>query len=218
MSRIHLKTSTDHHLKTSAISEPQSNHDRSEEYLFNFMSNTSVSSTEPTRIPLNDTFTSTDSVNIADPIVQSAIRRNTLMDAPEERRNQAATDRSTGSLYDYDYGHEDESPQTGGFAGESEERLSESHNNIALSSASLNAIARNEFMPNAGFKRASMGASQDIIPQHQSRNNNVHLASKLGQMSTPSSRNKVSFSQGMDYQEMTRCLWRFWQKKIVDLS
>ncbi|KAJ3258917.1 hypothetical protein HDU77_002103 [Chytriomyces hyalinus] len=197
----------------------------SEEYLFNFMSNTSTSSTEPTRIPLNDTFMSTDSVNIPASIVQSAIRRNTLMDAPEERRNQAAIDRSTGSLYDYDYGHEDEIPQARVFAGESEERLSESRNNIALSSASLNAIARNEFMPNAGFKRASMGeprasyvkiqphqqsnrptaASQDIIPQHQSRNNNSHLASKQNQISSPSSRNKVSFSQevGMNrnYQE-----------------
>ncbi|KAJ3233856.1 hypothetical protein HDU78_006186 [Chytriomyces hyalinus] len=129
----------------------------SEEYLFNFMSNTSASSTEPTRIPLNDTFMSTDSVNIAAPTVQSAIRRNTLMDAPKERRNQTAIGRSTGSLYDYDYGREDENPQAGGFAGESEERLRESHNNIALSSASLNAIARNAYMPNAGFKRASMG-------------------------------------------------------------
>ncbi|KAJ3400637.1 hypothetical protein HDU80_006736 [Chytriomyces hyalinus] len=197
----------------------------SEEYLFNFMSSTSASSTEPTRIPLNDTFISTDSVNIAAPIVQSAIRRNTLMDAPEERRNPAAIDRSTGSLYDYDYGHQDEIRQAGLFAGESEERLSESHNNIALSSASLNAIARNEFMSNAGFKRASMGeqrasfvkiqphqqsnrptaASQDIIPQHQSHNNNAHLASKQNQISSPSSRNKVSFSQevGMNrnYQE-----------------
>ncbi|TPX66793.1 hypothetical protein CcCBS67573_g07698 [Chytriomyces confervae] len=197
----------------------------SEEYLFNFMSNTTASSTEPTRIPLNDTFISTDSVNIAAPIVQSAIRRNTLMDAPEERRNPAAIDRSTGSLYDYDYGHQDEIRQAGLFAGESEERLSESHNNIALSSASLNAIARNEFMSNAGFKRASMGeqrasfvkiqphqqsnrptaASQDIIPQHQSHNNNAHLASKQNQISSPSSRNKVSFSQevGMNrnYQE-----------------
>ncbi|KAJ3395331.1 hypothetical protein HDU80_010373, partial [Chytriomyces hyalinus] len=221
-------TSKPARITTSKAAPPQNLNQTmtpSEEYLFNFMSSTSASSTEPTRIPLNDTFTSTDSIKIAAPIVQSAIRRNTLMDAPKERRNQAAIDRSTGSLYDYDYGREDENPQAGGFASESEEMLRESHNNIALSSASLTAIARNEFMPNAGFKRASMGeprasfvkiqphqqsnrptaASQDIIPQHQSRNNNAHLASKQNQISSPSSRNKVSFSQeiGMNrnYQE-----------------
>ncbi|KAJ3223574.1 hypothetical protein HDU81_009076, partial [Chytriomyces hyalinus] len=192
----------------------------SEEYLFNFMS---TASNDPTRIPVNDTFLSTDSVNLAAPIVHSAIRRNTRMDA--SKRDQSATNRSTGSLYDYDYGHDEESSQAGVFSGESEEKLSESHNSVAVSSVSLNAAARNEYMSNESFKRASMdepraslikiqlhqqsnrgtAASQDTIPERQSHNYSLHLASKQNPISSPSSRNRVSFSHdvGMDrdYQE-----------------